>query len=254
MVQVGRNLRQRERVIHKRIDLAEIIRQFQKTVPSGLNYKLISPGSRDPGHYHVFHPHGVVVFSTTWETRDGFTDAISGTGVVSSTVELLFLDTDTTINSVAQTYMNQLFFDYLSDFGFQASVYIGATTNQTVYFGIGDLELATASNEGGIGFKVSGATISAVVNVSDGAGTGVETTIDITSSIGTLADYHTYRAIKQENAVVFYVDDKVVATIATVPDGNIGVTGTGLNFYIKNTAGEQKTLKSWSAQMFSRPI
>lgn len=223
--------------------------RFQGTIPGDSNFKLASKTSRDPGHYHTFVPHGYIVFSSTWESLDGFVETVSGTATIENVIMYLFLDTGDTINSIANPLMTQLFFDYASDYGFQAAMYIGSTTNNTVYFGMGDIPLGGSATEGGIGFKVVNGAVSAIVNVA-----GAETAVVITSSVGTLAEYHTYRAVKTKDGVVFTVDEKVVATIPTVPSDTLGVTGTGLSFYIKNTTAASKTLKCWGASMFVKPI
>ena len=115
------------------------------------------------------------------------------------------------------------------------------STNQTIYFGVGNLHVDDGSEEG-FGFKIVNTTLSAISTQSDGA-TSTETLVTITGI--TVADENIYRAImksKEPNKRIdYYINGKLVATIKSgLPNGTNDLNL--MSFSIKNSANENKSL------------
>ena len=209
-------------------------------VPSGSNYKLTSTGSRDPGHVHIFPERTNITYTTYFESFDGW----STVGTPVAYLGGALFQTTTTINTEVDALNEQTIsdIDWAKNSGFQTVLRTSATTDQTIYFGLGDLIVGDGTQEG-YGFKITNGTLYALATQSDGASAS-ETTVNITGSIS-LTSVNSYRAVKNGSAITYYVNDVGVTTITTgLPNGT---SPTILCFYIKNTAAANKALYVASA-------
>lgn len=129
--------------------------------------------------------------------------------------------------------------------GFQSLLKSTSTTNQTIYFGLGDLTVGDGTQEG-YGFKISNGTLYALSTQSDGA-TAVETTKDISTGV-TLTSVNVYKALKSGNTISYYINGDLKTVITTgLPDGASPVV---LLFSVKNSAAENKSLLLGHASVF----
>lgn len=129
---------------------------------------------------------------------------------------------------------------------------LSATTNQTAYWGMGSLTAAGNfdGTEEGVGFKVSGSTLTAVSVQSDGA-TASETNTTITGI--TLGSFNRYQVIidSLHSIYKFYVNGNLVATHTgsdNIPDSNGAIM---FELYITTTEAVNKVLYARSA-LFSQ--
>ncbi len=117
------------------------------------------------------------------------------------------------------------------------SAKINSITNQIVYLYTGQAWLGDGTDQG-FGFKIVDGTLYASSKYTTGA-TSTETATVIPGIV--LTDYHIYRAeMTSGSKVDYYVDNVLKATITTnLPDLTVGAM---FDFYIKNSANENKVL------------
>lgn len=176
--------------------------------------------------------------SSFFESFSGWTSSITGSASASAKLGGAALQTGTTINSKvvvdAEIFGTQNSVSFaLKNPTFEAYVATGSTlSDQTLYFGVGDIAIADGT-ETGFGFKIVGGTLSAL---SSNAGTETLTTI---TGI-TLGNMNRYQAFLNSTTshITYYVNGVSVAIHST----NIPVSDNVvlLSFSISNSAASNK--------------
>ena len=129
------------------------------------------------------------------------------------------------------------FFDVSQASVFQTNLSLGATTSQTVYFGIGEL-LGAAGSEG-YGFKVADGVLSGVTVESNN-----ETTVALPTTI-TLTNFNEYKAtFDGDSTIRFYVNGILVGSTqggstSRIPNTDDDAFGT---FFIKTGTTAARTM------------
>ena len=124
--------------------------------------------------------------------------------------------------------------------GFQCGLECSATTNQTIYFGVGDLNIGDGT-ENGFGFKIANGTLYALHTESDGV-TSTERLDEITGI--TLTDSNNYKALYISNSKIeFYVNNILMLTQTT----NLLVSGNDddpvlMSFSVKTLENAAKAI------------
>ena len=208
--------------------------------PRGLNWSMMNPDSIDPGHAHIFHDLNRRTYSTYFESVDGWVSDVGTTPKLGGAI----MQTSNTINTQRDLLNEQSFgdIDFSKESGFEALFKTSSITDQIIYVGVGSLG-AGDGTEQGYGFKIVNGTLYALSTYSDGA-SATETTVDITGK-ATLTSSNIYRAEKLGNAIKYFINGGVVASITSgFPTGTDPIV---LCFSIKNTIALNKSLYLGSA-------
>ena len=175
---------------------------------------------------------------TAFESLDGWNKSATG---VACAILGTSLQTSTTINTTkymsVEVYGNDSFNDFSKKVYFQTGIRFDHNTNQTIYFGA--LGYEGDETDYGVGFKVVGSTLYALILYSDGI-TRYEKTVEITGFIVDTEQIYRVEHDPDSAETRFYVDGDLKHTeTAEVLDGSSPVFFT---YNIKNTAAENKMI------------
>lgn len=170
------------------------------------------------------------IILTSFESLDGW----SKVGSLSVNIGTLLMQTSAIINTDAYIQSNvagtENKINYLlKNPEFSCGLSFGHSTNQTIYFGMGDL--TPYNTQQGLGFKNLNGTIYAL-----SMNSGVESLTEITG----LSLFNVYRVIldSKTKTAFYYVNGLLKATHTTnIPTSDDSTTMT---FFITNTAAENK--------------
>lgn len=176
-----------------------------------------------------------------FESLDGWTSLVGGSGVNTVGLGNLYLRTGATINSKAGIANDNLTIFPLnlqnknSFFGTVLSIPLLTGSNFDSYFAIGELLVGDDTDEG-YGFRVTNDVLYAFVEIS-----GVQTTDTITGI--TLGNVNTYLARNDASAnlVTFYVNGILRATLSANYNGG-GSDKSRFLFYITNTVATNREM------------
>jgi len=170
---------------------------------------------------------------TAFESLDGWVQSKSGTGNIAPNLGEFYLDTGSTISSIAdvhcESFQEGTAINFAKNPYFQTAIRLSAITNQTIYITNGSYDLD------GFGFKISNGTLYSL-HIKD----GTEYTTEITGI--TLTNWNTYKVSYTSGTnIKFYVNDVLKVTATT----NLPVATDVLErfrYSITNTAAERKYL------------
>ena len=180
-----------------------------------------------------------IYYTSYFESLDGWQKATGASQVYTPQLGGASIQTGTTINTQAamNTEVSIGDIDWSKNSGFQSLLKFSATTDQTIYFGLGDLSIGDGTEEG-YGFKIVNGTLSALATQSNGV-TATETLTNISTGV-TLTNINVYKAIKDGNSIFYYVNGDLKTTITSgLPNGTSPIV---LLYSIKNSAAANKII------------
>ena len=202
-------------------------------VPNSRGWRIDGEGNIEAGSI-LFNRQFVMTF---FESLDGWTTLVTGSGLNTLDLGSLYLKTGATINSTAGVVNDNLSIlplDFQNkDSLFETLLQIPTQTGPayTAYFALGNIQAGDSTVQG-YGFKVVNDTLSALVVIS-----GVESLTTITGI--TVSSSNVYLAINKaaEKKVQFYVNGVLRTTINTTYGAGASAIEDRFYFYLKITVG-----------------